>query len=287
MCEEEDINKSDTLNINDILEPTAQEIALEFIKRNISSSDISSCDVIEVSRELRDGTEYNPIPLSQEKYENIIKEVELMEKTGFEINNSTHEKLIKDLVVDKGSANITLSDEEISWFNTIYHCVPNNAAEALKMINGEITDIGFILHKSDPSQDITSTVPYCGEKKPDYATKFHAMIHTFFASADRFNQGKPQWHLMNYEAMEPMLKVLEFGAKKYGERNWMKGLSPQGVLDSLQRHVAALMDGKTIDEESGLPIIGHVMANAMFYSFFTINRKEDTGFCDGKLGLTK
>jgi hypothetical protein len=54
-----------------------------------------------------------------------------------------------------------------------------------------------------------------------------------------------------------------------GTNNWQKGLAPREVLECLQRHLAALMDGETHDKESGLPHIGHVMANAMFYSYFT------------------
>jgi hypothetical protein len=85
----------------------------------------------------------------------------------------------------------------------------------------------------------------------------------------RFNTGKLQWGQMHYGAMEPMIRVLAYGAEKYDDRNWQKGLVPREVLECLQRHLAALMDGETHDKESGLPHIGHVMANAMFYSYFT------------------
>jgi hypothetical protein len=85
----------------------------------------------------------------------------------------------------------------------------------------------------------------------------------------RFNTGKLPWGQMHYGAMEPMIRVLAYGAEKYDDRNWQKGLVPREVLECLQRHLAALMDGETHDKESGLPHIGHVMANAMFYSYFT------------------
>ena len=41
------------------------------------------------------------------------------------------------------------------------------------------------------------------------------------------------------------------------------------VLDCMQRHLAALMDGEVFDKESGLPHIGHILCNAKFYSYFT------------------
>jgi hypothetical protein len=36
----------------------------------------------------------------------------------------------------------------------------------------------------------------------------------------------------------------------------------------MQRHLAAIMDGEEVDSESGLLHIGHLMADAMFYSYF-------------------
>lgn len=72
-----------------------------------------------------------------------------------------------------------------------------------------------------------------------------------------------------------MIEVLEFGAKKYEPFNWQKGLDPKEVLESLQRHIARLFDGEEIDQESGIHHIGHVMCNAMFYSYMVNNQKEE------------
>lgn len=91
----------------------------------------------------------------------------------------------------------------------------------------------------------------------------------------RYNSGKRRWSLVHYKSLDPMVRVLEYGAAKYtkdgisGDHNWKKGLPPLEILESMQRHLAALMDGETNDPESGLPHIGHIMCNAMFYSYFT------------------
>jgi hypothetical protein len=90
----------------------------------------------------------------------------------------------------------------------------------------------------------------------------------------RFNTGKPRWSLMHYKSMEPMIRVLMFGAEKYDDHNWMKGLNPTEILECMQRHLAALMDGEKNDKESGLPHIGHIMCNAMFYSYFQLPENE-------------
>jgi len=89
----------------------------------------------------------------------------------------------------------------------------------------------------------------------------------------RFNKGKLRWSLMNYKAMEPMIRVLMMGAEKYDDHNWKKGLDKVEILECLQRHLAALMDGELYDKESGLPHIGHIMCNAMFYSYFMEDEK--------------
>jgi len=87
--------------------------------------------------------------------------------------------------------------------------------------------------------------------------------------AKRYNSGKLKWSLVHYKSLEPLVKVLEFGTEKYDEHNWKKGLPVNEILESMQRHLASLMDGEINDKESGLPHIGHIMCNAMFYSYFT------------------
>jgi hypothetical protein len=83
----------------------------------------------------------------------------------------------------------------------------------------------------------------------------------------RDNKNKPQWSLVCLPTLEPMIKVLEFGKNKYGLENWKKGLDKKEILESLQRHLVALFEGEEIDKESGLDHIGHVLCNAMFYSY--------------------
>lgn len=92
--------------------------------------------------------------------------------------------------------------------------------------------------------------------------------------ADRFNEGKPQWSLMDFKAMEPMIRVLEYGTKKYARDNWKKGLSVSSLVDCMMRHVAAMNAGEMIDKESKLPHIGHIQCNAMFIAYMLQKRPE-------------
>ena len=84
----------------------------------------------------------------------------------------------------------------------------------------------------------------------------------------RYNEGKLEWSLVDYQAFEPMVKVLMFGAKKYAPNNWKKGLELNKIMDSLMRHIVAIQSGEDIDPESSLPHIGHIQCNVMFYGHF-------------------
>jgi len=93
--------------------------------------------------------------------------------------------------------------------------------------------------------------------------------------AMRFNDGKVDWSQMHYESMEPMIRVLEFGARKYAKKNWMKDMPITDILNSMQRHLAALMDGEVVDAESGIAHMGHVQCNAMFYNYHYLKQNNE------------
>ena len=96
----------------------------------------------------------------------------------------------------------------------------------------------------------------------------------------RYNEGKPKWSLVHYGSLIPMVRVLEFGAKKYAPKNWQKPMPLDQILESMQRHLAAIMDGELYDKESGIHHMGHIQANAMFYNYHFNQeqlKKEENG----------
>lgn len=86
----------------------------------------------------------------------------------------------------------------------------------------------------------------------------------------RYNGGKLKWSMVHFKSLEPMVKVLMYGEKKYARDNWKKGLNREEILDSMQRHLSALIDGEEIDPESAEHHIGHIMCNCLFYSYFNV-----------------
>ena len=94
-----------------------------------------------------------------------------------------------------------------------------------------------------------------------------------FNKAIRHNKGKLQWSLVDFEALEDLVRVLEFGAEKYKRDNWKKGLPVREICESMLRHTFAFLRGEDIDNENGLPHTGHILCNAMFLSHMA-KRKE-------------
>lgn len=68
---------------------------------------------------------------------------------------------------------------------------------------------------------------------------------------------------------------------KTGNNNWKGGLKVTEVIESMQRHINALMRGENNDPESGLPHIGHIQCNAMFLGYMLKYKKDmDDRFID-------
>jgi hypothetical protein len=76
---------------------------------------------------------------------------------------------------------------------------------------------------------------------------------------DRIGVTKPQLHLVPPSALIHMAKVFELGAKKYGPYNWRDNAVKQTVyISAAMRHLVSMLDGQTIDPESGEPHAAHV-----------------------------
>lgn len=100
-------------------------------------------------------------------------------------------------------------------------------------------------------------------------------------TGDRHNAGKLRWSLVDMDALEDMVRVLEFGAKKYADHNWKNGLPNTAICESMMRHMQAFLRGEDTDPESGLPHTGHILCNAMFLAYMHRYRPDmDTRYRD-------
>lgn len=80
----------------------------------------------------------------------------------------------------------------------------------------------------------------------------------------KFDGGKTPLHLIPPELLEEVGKVLQFGAAKYGERNWEQGMDWSRVFSALQRHTWAWWGGEDLDPETGLSHLTHAAACISF-----------------------
>lgn len=77
--------------------------------------------------------------------------------------------------------------------------------------------------------------------------------------------GKPRWSLIPTQALEDVVKVLTYGARKYGDDNWREVEDgPRRYYDAAMRHVVAHRQGIRLDDESGLPHLAHAVASLLF-----------------------
>ncbi len=81
------------------------------------------------------------------------------------------------------------------------------------------------------------------------------------SGAVKKDAGKPDLSFVPRELRAAAARAFEFGAKKYGAGNWLKGgLSQRRLLAALSRHVDAYLDREDTDPESGLCHLDHAAA---------------------------
>jgi len=91
----------------------------------------------------------------------------------------------------------------------------------------------------------------------------------------KFDHDKVKLDLIPIGPMMEIGKVLTYGAKKYKANSW------QTVNDGINRYYAALLrhlfawrSGESIDKESGLHHLSHMLCNAMFLCWLCIYKKK-------------
>lgn len=78
------------------------------------------------------------------------------------------------------------------------------------------------------------------------------------------DKDKLRYDLVPVEAMEQIIDVLTYGAKKYKDRNWEKGLEYSRVYAALQRHLNSFWMGINLDFESQRSHLAHAGCCLLF-----------------------
>lgn len=81
----------------------------------------------------------------------------------------------------------------------------------------------------------------------------------------KFDAEKLRFSLIPQGVLFPVIKVLEFGAKKYSENNWRHVENARTrYFDAAHRHLDAWWKGETVDSETGESHLAHAICCLMF-----------------------
>lgn len=89
----------------------------------------------------------------------------------------------------------------------------------------------------------------------------------------KFDGQKTEWDLLPWPAVEKIVQVLMYGAKKYAPDNW-KNVKPfnKRYFNAAIRHLTAWQAGEETDPESGFNHLYHAACNILFLIHGTIKR---------------
>lgn len=87
------------------------------------------------------------------------------------------------------------------------------------------------------------------------------------AGGNHFDQGKTRLDLLPLAGLEAGARAMAYGADKYGDHNYMKGIPWGSLFASAMRHLLRwFWDGRP-DPESGLSDLDHAIANLVMLAY--------------------
>lgn len=89
----------------------------------------------------------------------------------------------------------------------------------------------------------------------------------------KYDAGKLRWSLIPQGVVDDYIKVLEFGANKYGKDNWQHVANGNTrYYDAAMRHMEQWWRGGDVDEESGSSHLAHAMCCISFLMWLEKNK---------------
>lgn len=80
----------------------------------------------------------------------------------------------------------------------------------------------------------------------------------------KFDDKKLSWLLLPWNPMRDVVRVLEYGARKYAPDNWKHVKPKERYIDAAFRHLIARAAGEISDDETGLPHAAHAVCCLLF-----------------------
>lgn len=88
------------------------------------------------------------------------------------------------------------------------------------------------------------------------------------------DEGKLRYDLLPVGPLETLVAVYNFGAKRYSDNNWRKGISWGRIFGAINRHLWAFWRGEDLDKESGLPHLAHAAWGCLTLMEYMKNRPD-------------
>ena len=96
-------------------------------------------------------------------------------------------------------------------------------------------------------------------------TKQNLKKGTSVSESKKYDDAKDRWDLLPLWVLNPVVKVLTFGATKYGDNNWKNLVDFDARYSAaFMRHFVAWQSGEKVDPESGQAHIAHMICNLIF-----------------------
>lgn len=90
----------------------------------------------------------------------------------------------------------------------------------------------------------------------------------------KYDEGKNRLDLIPVESLFEVGRVYTFGAKKYEDHNWRKGIAWSRIYGAIQRHLNAFWSGQDTDIESGLSHLAHATWGCLTLLWYAIYKKD-------------
>ena len=99
-------------------------------------------------------------------------------------------------------------------------------------------------------------------------------VKPYLQEGVKYDKGKLRFDLLPVYPLEALVEVYTFGASKYEDRNWEKGISWSRVFAAMMRHLWAYWRGENNDPESNLPHLAHAAWGCFALLEYSQRRKE-------------
>lgn len=93
-------------------------------------------------------------------------------------------------------------------------------------------------------------------------------------AGNKTDGGKPRFSLLPIVAINAVIRVMEFGAKKYGVENWRKvDNARERYYNAGMRHFTVWWEGEQADPDTGESHLAHLMCCVVFLLTVDLEKK--------------